>query len=290
MLGLFERIVAFRYLRARRAEGFISVISWFSLLGIALGVATLIIVMAVMNGFRAELFNRILGLNGHLNVFSETATFTDWPLVLAQLKDIDGVVAINPSIEGQALISQRGQATGVLVRALRPQDFAAKKTIADKIVSGRVENFVDENVAIGQRLAQRLGVRVGDEITLVSPTGKATAFGTMPRLRAYRIGAIYDVGMYEYDNGFVFMPLAAAQGFFNMGESVTSLEIFTNNPHRMTAVMEKISAQLGAERRVMNWQHMHASFVNALQVERNVMFLILTLIILVAAFNIISGL
>ena len=288
----FERMVAMRYLRARRQEGFISVISWFSLLGIALGVATLIIVMSVMNGFRAELFSRVLGLNGHLNVFAQQGGLLfDYQALIDQLKTVEGVNSVSPMVEGQALITKDGAASGAIVRGVAVEDFSQRPTIAKHIKEGSLSQMGEDKIAIGTRMAQRLGLQVGDVLTLISPVSKGTIFGSAPRLKAYQIAAIYDVGMFEYDNNFVFMPLSSAQAFFKLSPGITALEIFVDHPERLSESKRQLNAALGeANVRLLDWQQNNASFFTALQVERNVMFLILTLIIIVAAFNIISGL
>ncbi len=287
----FERMVAMRYLRARRQEGFISVIAGFSLLGIGLGVATLIIVMSVMNGFRHELLSRVIGLNGHLNVYAlMPGPLTDFDALAARVRKMPGVVNVTPTIEGQALISMHGSASGAVVRAMRPEDFRVRPTLSSNIFEGSVDGFGDDRVAIGYRMAQRLGLRVGDTITLIAPQGKSTAFGTIPRMRAYPVGAVFNVGMFEYDNNFVFMPLDAAQTFFQFPNSVSSLEVFVTDPNDVQGAVDDIVPAVADRGRVVDWQATNSSFFTALQVERNVMFLILTLIILVAAFNIISSL
>jgi lipoprotein-releasing system permease protein len=288
----FERMMAMRYLRARRQEGFISVIAGFSLLGIALGVATLIIVMSVMNGFRAELLGRILGLNGHITVSAYGAPITDYLQLTERLRKVPEVVSAAPMIEGQVLATgANGAAGGALVRGLRPEDLKAKSLIANAIKRGSLDQFAGEDVAvIGARMADRFRITVGDSVTLISPQGNATAFGTVPRMRAYRVVAIFDVGMYEYDNTFVYLPLEAAQLFFRLGEGVSGVELMIDNPDRVRDVSFEAHRAVGAQYRVFHWQQANSSFFNALQVERNVMFLILTLIILVAAFNIISSL
>ncbi len=288
----FETMVALRYLRARRQEGFISVISWFSLLGIGLGVATLIIVMAVMNGFRAELFDRVLGLNGHLNVYSQDGfPLTDYDKLANKIRAVPNVLEVSPSVEGQALVTANGEASGAMVRGITPKVFAGRTIIKTHIAEGSLVDFGDDKIAIGIRMAQRLGLHVGDNLTLISPTSKATVFGSAPRMKAYPIGVIFDVGMYEYDNGFVFMPLEAAQAFFRTMGGVTALEIFITQPYHFDHIKMGVVEALGSTNtRLLDWQQSHSSFFTALQVEKNVMFLILTLIILVAAFNIISGL
>jgi lipoprotein-releasing system permease protein len=286
----FERLVAMRYLRARRQEGFISVISWFSLLGIGLGVATLIIVMAVMNGFRAELFARVLGLNGHLNVYAQDGMLFDYAPVVKKLLAVPGVLSVSPTVEGQTLITKDGAASGALVRGLEPELFKKRSIIESHIVDGLLDDFEDGRIVIGSRMARRLGVHVGDSLTLISPTSNSTVFGTAPRMRAYPIAAIFDVGMFEYDNGFIFMPLQTAQTFFRTGAGISSLEVFVSTPHDFNRIKANIGEALKGENvRLLDWQQSNASFFTALQVEKNVMFLILSLIIMVAAFNIISG-
>ncbi|PKU25803.1 lipoprotein-releasing ABC transporter permease subunit [Telmatospirillum siberiense] len=292
IFGAFERMVAARYLRARRREGFISIIAWFSLLGIALGVATLIIVMSVMNGFRAELMGRILGLNGHVGVYAPVGGMTGFDDLAAKIREIPGVTAVTPMIEGQVMVtSPAGGAAGALVRGVRPADLLAKGAVINGIRSGDPKAFGGDNaVIIGTRLAEKLGLNVGDAITVISPKGNVTAFGTVPRLRAYKIVATFNVGMYEYDSSFVFMPLEAAQIYFMQPDRVSDLQVMLNNPDQVRDVVDVIGNVTGGRLRVYDWQQANAGFFNAIQVERNVMFLILTLIILVAAFNIISSL
>jgi lipoprotein-releasing system permease protein len=286
----FEWMVALRYLRARRQEGFISVIAWFSLLGIALGVATLIIVMSVMNGFRHELLNRILGLNGHLSVYANQGQLTGFDDLAQRIAKMPGVVTVTPMVEGQVMVTARGASHGAIVRGLRPDDIQKRKILATNITRGGLADFKGQDaVLIGQRMASKLGVRVGDTVTLISPKGAVTAFGTMPRLKAYKVVGTFNIGMFEYDSGFVFMPLEAAQTYFQHKNAVTNLEVFGTNPDTAPRLATEIMLANKGEVRVHDWQRANASFFNAIQVERNVMFLILTLIIVVAAFNIISS-
>ncbi|MEZ5813583.1 MAG: lipoprotein-releasing ABC transporter permease subunit [Alphaproteobacteria bacterium] len=289
MISKFERMVAWRYLRSKKAEGFVSVIAGFSFAGIMLGVATLIIVMSVMNGFRAELFNRILGLNGHMNVYSQSGPLYDYAYLQERVGGIGGIEMITPMVEGQALVSKGGIASGVMVRGIGWKDFTNRKILRDSVTQGDLADFQGNVVAIGDVLAGKMRLRVGDKITLTSPQVKSTPFGSMPRQRTYTVVLTYDVGMYEYNSGFIFMPLEAAQKFFQMEDSVSGLEIFLKNPDQLPQVRKAVSMSVGEQAGVYDWQDMNASFFNALQVERNVMFLILTLIILVAAFNIISS-
>jgi lipoprotein-releasing system permease protein len=289
IFGAFERMVAFRYLRARRQEGFVSVIAIFSLLGIALGVATLIIVMSVMNGFRADLLGRILGLNGHLGVYAQAGPFADFDAEATKLSEVPGVTSVTPLIEGQVMATSELGAAGALVRGIRPEDLRRRPLVADHIVQGSLADFDDDGVAVGDRLARRLGLAVGSAITIISPQGTATAFGTMPRIKTYSVVALFDVGMYEYDNSFIFVPLEAAQLFFRLPNAVTSLEVFIADPDRVHEERRLIAAALGGHVRIVDWQQANSSLFNAVEIERNVMFLILTLIIVVAAFNIISS-
>ena len=289
IFGAFERMVAFRYLRARRQEGFVSVIAIFSLLGIALGVATLIIVMSVMNGFRADLLGRILGLNGHLGVYAQTGSLGDFDAEAAKVTQVPGVTGVTPLIEGQVMATSEIGAAGALVRGIRPGDLRRRPLVADHIVQGSLADFEDDGVAVGARLARRLGIAVGSAITIISPQGTATAFGTMPRIKTYNVIALFDVGMYEYDNSFIFVPLEAAQLFFRLPNAVTSLEVFVADPDRVHEDRRLIAGVLGGHVRIVDWQQANSSLFNAVEIERNVMFLILTLIIVVAAFNIISS-
>jgi lipoprotein-releasing system permease protein len=293
MFDAFERAIAFRYLRARKGERFVSVIAIFSLVGIALGVATLIIVMSVMNGFRQELLGRILGLNGHLGVYAQERVIRDYDAMAGRIRGVAGVVSATPIVEGQALLtSESGGASGGLARGVKPEDLRARGLVARNIVAGSLDRFEGEDaIVIGARLAQRLGLAVGDKITLVSPQGRTTVFGTVPRVRAYTVVALFQVGMHEYDNGFVFLPMAAAQLFFQTGDGATQIEVFVQDPTAVRAVTRAIRTALsGTPVRIVDWQDANSSFFAAVQVERNVMFLILTLIILVAAFNIVSSL
>lgn len=292
IFSAFERMVAFRYLRARRKEGFVSVIAAFSFLGIVLGVATLIIVMAVMNGFRQELLSRVLGLNGHIGVYSiQGSVLSNYDDLLQKIEKLDGVKMVMPLIEGQVMVSSLRSAQGAIVRGIRPEDFMKRKILSDNLIGGSANAFFEpDTVIIGDRLAHKLGVYVGEEITLISPKGTVTAFGSVPRMRSYTVGATFEVGMYEYDSSFIFMQMADAQKFFNMDDNVTNLEVFLDRHDLVSSVQGKIASRLGNGVRIYDWQRSNAAFFNAIQVERNVMFLILTLIILVASFNMISGL
>jgi lipoprotein-releasing system permease protein len=287
----FEWMVAARYLRAKRQESFISVISGFSLVGIALGVATLIIVMSVMNGFRAELLGRILGLNGHLIVQSLTGNIPDYDALAARLRMIPGVTSAAPLIEGQVLVNSEGASFGGLVRGLETEDLKRLTTVSSTLSEGALEGFDDgESVILGARLAERLGLVPGMMVTLVAPRGAVTPFGTTPRIKAYRVAGTFRVGMSEYDQTYIFMPLQEAQLFFGLDNAVQGIEIMVAAPDQVQAWRAPVAQVAGPSARLIDWQQLNAPLFGALTVERNVMFLILTLIILVAALNIISGL
>ena len=286
----FEWLVALRYLRARRKEGFISVIAGFSFLGIMLGVAVLIIVMAVMNGFRQQLFDKMLGLNGHVVVHS-LGNFNDFDDVGNRVLKVPGVKMALPLVEGQVMISTPTTSGGALVRGLREADLKQLKAVADNIRFGTLDGFDKEpGVALGSRLANALNVRVGDEVSLLSPRGASTALGTAPRVKRYPVVAIFEIGMSEYDSSILFMPLNEAQRYFNQPDSVTVLEVVLNSPDEVGKLGPEIATAGGPGIYISDWRQRNATFFTALQVERNVMFLILTLIVLVAALNIISGL
>jgi lipoprotein-releasing system permease protein len=287
----FEWMLSLRYLRARRKEGFISVIAGFSFLGIMLGVATLIIVMAVMNGFRQELLDKILGLNGHILIQPLERPLTDWDVVADRVSKVPGVRLAAPIVEGQALASSPFNASGVLVRGIRGADLAKLGSIAKNIQQGTLDGFDQrDGIVIGIRLADQLSVRAGDNITLVSPRGAVTPMGTTPRIKTYKVAAVFQIGMSEYDAAFVFMPLPEAQAYFNRNGDVTAIEVYTDDPDRVDEYRKLIGDAAGRPVYTIDWRDRNATFFNALEVERNVMFLILTLIVLVAALNIVSGL
>lgn len=291
MFSAFERMVALRYLRARRREGFISVIAGFSLLGIMLGVATLIIVMSVMNGFREELLSRILGVGGHITIAAAAGPLKNYDTVVDHVRHVSGVKSASPLIEGQVMATFRGNASGAVVRGVRPSDLAKENLIAKNIKEGNFADFGGpDTVLIGSRLAQQYGIFIGDSISLISPKGNITAFGMIPRTRAFKVVGIFEIGMYEYDSHFIYMPLEAAQSFFQLNNAVSAVEIRLDNPDAAPGMRATIAKAAGVPVRVGDWQQANSSFFTAIQVERNVMFLILTLIIVVAAFNVISGL
>ena len=293
MFGPFERAIAGRYLRARRGERFVSVIAVFSLVGIALGVATLIIVMSVMGGFKVDLLSRILGFNGHLGVYGVGGKITNFDDVAARIRKIPDVVSVVPVVDGQVLLSGgQGQSSGGFVRGIRQADLRQLRSVSDHILAGSLDDFQGDNaIAVGVGLARKFALNVGSELTLISPQGAATAFGTVPRVRAYKVVAIFQAGVNDYDSAYVFLPLEAAQIYFQKPDAVTQLEVMVTDPEHVYAVHRAIFDELRGEQvQIVDWQQTNNSFFAAVQVEQNVMFLILTLIILVAAFNVISSL
>lgn len=310
MFSKFERMIAFRYLRARRKEGFISVIAGFSLLGIALGVATLIVVLSVMDGFRTELIHNLLGMNGHISLYSYPAFSGDTPPPIENYDEyanealqIDGVVSAAPLITGEALLStpsnsiRSGNSGAALVRAMRAEDIMAKPAFYTDdeddpvIVAGDITNFSSGSAIIGQRMSENMGLTIGDEFTLTSSQSPhVTAFGHRPRQKTFEVIAIFEIGMYEYDSSFVFIPISDGQMLFGQQNSVSAIELVLDNPLELEPVVEEINARLGRNLAPWTWKQSNGSFVNALETERNVMFIILTLLIIIAAFNIISGL
>jgi len=287
----FEWLLAGRYLRTRRREGFVSVIAGFSFLGILLGVATLIIVMSVMNGFRKELLEKIVGVNGHIFATPIDRPLDDYDIVSQRLRSIPGIKMAIPLVEGQALASSQTGNGGVLVRGIREADIKAIPYIGGNVRRGTLDGFdTGGGVAIGKRLADSLGLMPGDSINIISPKGASTPFGTAPRIKAYPIQAVFEIGMTEFDASFVFMPLTEAQAYFNRDGDVNVIEIFVDNPDRTQVVRDAIEADAPRPLVLSDWRQRNRSFFNALEVERNVMFIILTLIVLVAALNIVSGL
>ncbi|TCU17335.1 lipoprotein-releasing ABC transporter permease subunit [Rhizobium sullae] len=288
----FERLVAWRYLRARRKEAFISVIAGFSFVGIMLGVATLIIVMAVMNGFRTELISRILGINGHMIVQPVDGPFNDYAALTDRFAAVPGIRMALPLVEGQTLASgQAGAGTGALVRGIRAEDLTKLKTVSDNIKSGDLVGFASgQGVLVGSRMAEQLGLQAGDTITLISPEGDVTPMGINPRVKSYTVSGIFEIGMSEYDAAIIYMPLEEAQLYFNAEGLVQSIELFANNPDDIDNLRPRVEEAAGRQIGITDWRQRNQTFFSALQVERNVMFMILTLIVLVAALNIISGL
>jgi lipoprotein-releasing system permease protein len=296
MLTAFERMVAFRYLRARREEGLISVIALFSLIGIALGVATLIVVLAVMNGVRGELIQSIIGLEGHVTVYSNTSRgIGDYDAVSKMIRALPGVKSAVPKIEGQIMATYRGQAVGAMVAGYRYGDLQQKELLVKKITEGDVSALErGDGVIIGKRMAEKMGLQIGDPITLISPEGRSTIAGLVPRVKAYTVAGLFTIGMFAYDNGMIVMPFDEAQVYFKLkdesGDRASSIEVIGNDPDRAGQIAAEVAQALGAGYRVYDWKSSNSHIFEAVIVQRNVMFLILMLIIIVASFNIISSL
>ncbi|MCY4609666.1 MAG: lipoprotein-releasing ABC transporter permease subunit [bacterium] len=291
MIGTFELTVALRYLKSRRQEGFISVTAGFSLVGICLGVGALIIVMSVMNGFRHELITQILGFKGHVTIVAPAGGLAGYDALASDVAAHPDVILAAPVVEGQVLASSRRAHAGVIVRGLTADDLAAKPLIADNMIAGSLDG---SGIIAGSRLMRRLGLKLGDSMTLLSPRGLPTALGTMPRSVSWPVVGVFEVGMYEFDSGVVFVPFGMAQTYFRLEDRVTEIEVMVTLPEEPTATaadIRRIVADTGLPGVVVvDWQQTNRHLYGALQVERDVMFLILTLIILVAAFNIISSL
>ena len=286
-----ERMIAFRYIKSRRVEGFISISAWFSLLGIMLGVATLIVVMSVMNGFRTELVDRILGINGHLIIYSKNErTIPNYTKIINKILDTPNVVAVTAHLEGQALAKNKNSISGVIIRGSNWSDLAAKKLLWKSLNQSTISNFKDkQNIIMGYRLGQKLNLKVGDFVSLISPNGMETALGVLPVNQNFKVGGFFDMGMYEYDNNFIFIPWEKAELFLSTNNIAHGIEVFLKDQKLTSSVNLQLQSKLNKNLIVIDWKKRNSSFMNALAVEKNVMFVILTLIILVAAFNIISS-
>ena len=291
MFNETERTIALRYIKSRRVEGFISVSAWFSLIGIVLGVATLIVVMSVMNGFRTELVDRILGINGHLIVYKKNGLLIEnYNKIVSQISDTQNVVAVTPYLEGQALAKTKNSISGIIIRGTKWSDLPAKKLLWKSLDKTAINNFkIKQNIILGYRLAQRLNLRVGDYISLISPNVMETAIGVLPIKQNFMVGGFFDIGMYEYDNNFIFIPWEKAEKFLSIKKIAHGIEIFLDNPKTTQNVYDDLISKLDENLTIIDWKKRNSSFMNALDVEKNVMFVILTLIILVATFNIISS-
>ncbi|MES1203795.1 MAG: lipoprotein-releasing ABC transporter permease subunit [Pseudomonadota bacterium] len=293
--GPFERMLAWRYMRSRRADRGLTLVTVISVISIMLAVGVLIITMSVMNGFRETMVSRILGANGHVFVEVKEKSAEERTRLAALARATQGVTHVTALIEGQVLASANGQATGAIVRGISPKDLADLPIVANNIVSGSLKNFVagDDGVAplaVGYRLAAALGADAGGGITLVSPEGASTPFGTAPRSKSYPVGATFNLGMSEYDGALIYMPLADAQLFFDRGERVDRLELRVADPDKTQDVMRALRAKLGSDVYISDWVGANQSLVTALVVERNVMRLILMMVVLIATMNIIAGL
>lgn len=292
ILSRYERMIAKRYLLPGKGEGFIFLVAGISLFAVMLGVAALIIVMSVMNGFRAELFDKIVGLNGHAVVQGYGGQLPDWRAVLAEAKRTPGVTAATPLIEQPLMASSEGRVEGVLLRGMTMADITGNPTIAGNVLRGNLRELKPgvDNVAIGVRLAEQLGVTVGSQISLLSPDGPATPFGSVPRIVSYRVAAIFEVGIYDYDKAFVVMPMENAQLLLLMGDSVGMIEVETTNADKVGEILAPLQAKVAKKAVVSDWRQMNSQLFEALAVERVAMFVVLSIIILVAVFNILSSL
>jgi lipoprotein-releasing system permease protein len=294
MFGPFERMVAGRYLRARKGERFVSIIAIFSLVGIALGVATLIVVTSVMSGFQVELVSRILGVNGHITIEAYAGQrLDDYQPLVAQIRALPDVVSATPVLDGQALLSKEGGgARGGLVRGISLDDLRALHPISDNIRAGNLADFTgDDAIVVGVGLATTYRLRIGDPLTVISPEGAATAFGTIPRVRAYKVVAIFDAGLSDYNSSVVFLPLPAAQVFFQKPNAVTGVEIRLHDPDQVNTVGRALSPLLlGRQVYARDWRHANDTIIGVLQVQKDTMFIVLGMIVLVAAFNVVSSL
>jgi lipoprotein-releasing system permease protein len=291
MITRYERTVARRYLWPGKGEGIIAIVASFSLLGVTLGVAALVIVMSVMNGFRAELFDKITALNGHAVIQGYNNRLIDWRRIAAEAKATPGVTSATPLIEQPLMSSTNGRVEAALVRGMTQPDIMGR-TIGGKVIMGNIAEVVpgSGNVAIGARLAEALGANVGSQISLISPQGQSTPFGTMPRIVSYRIAAIFEVGVYDYDNAFVVMPIPDAQTLLMLGDAVGMIEVQTVNADRVGSILAPLAPKVRGDAVIQDWRQLNSSLFEALQIERVMMFIVLSIIIIVAAFNILSSL
>ncbi|CAK7192241.1 Lipoprotein-releasing system transmembrane protein LolC [Commensalibacter sp. Nvir] len=296
MFDSFERTVTKRYLRARKGERFVSVIAIFSLIGIALGVGTLIVVMAVMNGFKADLLGRILGLNGDLSAYAKMndegrSSISNYDALSYRLEKIKNVQTAIPFVEGQVLLSANTYNSGGMLRGMTEEGLKKLKIVSKSLDAISLKEFTGDHIIIGQTLAEQAGLTIGSKITLLSPDGSATVMGTIPRIKSYTVVGIFDTGMHEYNSSYVFLPLSTAQKFLQVGNTVTGIQISTDDPTRVQETTHLLEQKFDQDSlRFIDWTQSNNAFFGAVKVEQNVMFLILTLIILVAAFNVISSL
>ncbi len=292
LLTRYERMVARRYLAPGKGEGFIFLVASISLVAVALGVAALIIVMSVMNGFRAELFDKIVGLNGHALIQGFDGRLSDWQSILNETRKTSGVTGASPMIEQPLLATSNGRVEAILTRGMRVQDMLNNKTLKGKVVAGDVSTLSagSGKIAVGSGLAENLGARLGDQITIINPAGRTTPFGTVPREISYEIAAIFNVGVYEFDKAYVFMPLENAQTLLLMGDQIGLIEVQTEDPERIDEIMAPLQPKINGRAMIRDWRSMNSSLFESLAVERVAMFIVLSIIVLVAVFNILSSL
>ena len=292
ILSRYERMIAKRYLLPGKGEGFIFLVAGISLVAVMLGVAALIIVMSVMKGFRAELFDKIVGLNGHAVVQGYGGRLPDWRAVLAEAKATPGVTSATPMIEQPLLATFNGRAEAVLVRGMTVADIRANKTLKGKVIAGSLDSLTPNSgkIGIGSRLAENMGIQLGDSLTVINPAGRSTPFGTVPRQVAYQVAAIFEVGIYDYDKAFIVMPMEDAQTLLLLGDVVGMIEVETVNPDKVGQILEPLAGKVAGRAVITDWRQMNASLFEALAVERVAMFVVLSIIVLVAVFNILSSL
>ncbi|BBD97250.1 lipoprotein-releasing ABC transporter permease subunit [Sphingobium amiense] len=292
ILSRYERMIAKRYLLPGKGEGFIFLVAGISLVAVMLGVAALIIVMSVMNGFRAELFDKIVGLNGHAVVQGYGGRLPDWQSVLKEAKATPGVTSATPLIEQPLLATFQGRVEAVLVRGMTVADIRANKTLKGKVLSGNLNDLTPNagKIGIGSRLAENLGIRLGDSLTIINPAGRSTPFGTVPRQISYQVAAIFEVGVYDYDKAFVVMPIEDAQTLLLLNDVVSMIEVETVNPDKVGEILAPLAGKVAGRAVITDWRQMNATLFEALAVERVAMFVVLSIIVLVAVFNILSSL
>jgi lipoprotein-releasing system permease protein len=292
ILNRYERMIARRYLLPQKGEGFIFLVAGISLAAVMLGVAALIIVMSVMNGFRAELFDKVVGLNGHAVIQGYGQRLDDWRPILDQARRTPGVVSATALIEQPLMASNEGRVEAILLRGMTMQDIRSNQILNRNVLAGSMQALRpgSNNVAIGSRLAQLLGLNIGGSITIISPQGRTTPFGTVPRIVDYQVAAIFEVGLYDFDRAFVVMPMEEAQNYLMLGDSVGMIEVTTDDPDRVGEILAPIQASVGNRAQVNDWRSINSALFEALQVERVAMFVVLSIIVLVAVFNILSSL
>ncbi len=292
MIAAYERMIAWRYLRPKRGEGGMFLVATFSLLGIMLGVAALVLVTSVMNGFRAELLGRILGVNGHALVLGYSGRIDEWQPLLEKIRATPGIIRATPMIERQLMATRQNNASGVILRGIFPDDLKSNPLLMDSVTAGSLDSFKGDApvVAVGAGLARQLYLKVGDSLTLISPEGNATPFGTTPRISSFEVGAIVTMGVSDYDKAFVFMPMQTAQNFFNLGGAVGGIDMMTRDADQVESIVAPIAPEVPKIGQLYTWKVVNKALFDALQVERRVVFFVVAIIIVVAAFNIISSL
>jgi lipoprotein-releasing system permease protein len=292
LLSRYERMIARRYLLPRKGEAFIFLVAGISLVAVMLGVAALIIVMSVMNGFRAELFDKVVGLNGHAVIQGYGGRLENWQPILAAARRTPGVTDASALIEQPLMATNEGRVEAILLRGVPRQDILTNATMNRNVIAGSLSALRpgSENVAIGSRLAELLGLHIGSTITIVSPEGRTTPFGTLPRIVDYRVAAIFEIGLYDFDKAFVVMPIEEAQNLLMLGDAVAMVEVTTTDPDRVREILAPLAREVGGRAIVSDWKSMNSALFEALQVERVAMFVVLSIIVLVAVFNILSSL